>query len=33
MMMEYSWVPWFRELATKIAENDDGYLVEKAKAV
>ena len=33
MMIDYSWVPWFRELATKIAQNDEGYLVEKAKEV
>ena len=33
MMIDYSWVPWLRELVGKIADNDEGYLVEKAKAV
>ena len=32
-MIDYSWVPWFRELARKIAEGDEADLVEKAKAV
>ena len=32
-MIDYSWVPWFRELVTKIAKNEEGYLIEKAKAV
>ena len=32
-MIDYSWVPWLRELVAKIAENGEGYLVEKAKAV
>ena len=32
-MIDYSWVPWLRELAAKIAENDEDYLVKKAKAV
>ena len=32
-MIDYYWVPWFRELATKIAQSDEGYLVEKAKEV
>ena len=29
----YSWVPWFRELAKKIAEGGEAYLIEKAKLV
>ena len=29
----YSWVPWFRELARKIAEGGEAYLIEKAKQV
>ena len=29
----YSWVPWFRELARKIAGEDKRYLFEKAKQV
>ena len=33
MMIDYSWVPWLRELVVKIAGNGEGYLVEKAKAV
>ena len=33
MMIDYSWVPWLRELSTKIAEKGEEYLVEKAKAV
>ena len=32
-MIDYSWVPWMRELVIKIAESGEGYLVEKAKAV
>ena len=32
-MIDYSWVPWMRELVTKIAKNGESYLVEKAKAV
>ena len=27
----YGWVPWFRELAKKIAEEGEAYLIEKAK--
>ena len=27
----YGWVPWFRELAKKIAEGGETYLIEKAK--
>ncbi len=30
---DYSWVPWFRELALKINENDQQYLVDHIKAV
>ena len=29
----YSWVPWFRELARKIAEGGEAYLIEKARQV
>ena len=29
----YDWVPWFRELARKIAEGGEAYLIEKAKQV
>ena len=29
----YDWVPWFRELARKIAEGGETYLIEKAKQV
>lgn len=29
----YGWVPWFRELAKKIAEGGEAYLIEKAKLV
>ena len=29
----YSWVPWFQELAEKIASNDNSYLIEKSKKV
>ena len=29
----YDWVPWFRELAKKIAEGGETYLIEKAKQV
>ena len=29
----YDWVPWFRELAGKIAEGGEAYLIEKAKQV
>ena len=32
-MIDDSWVPWMRELVTKIAKNGESYLVEKAKAV
>ena len=32
-MIDYSWVPWMRELVTKIAEGGESYLVKKAKAV
>ena len=33
MMIDYFWVPWLRELSTKIAEKGEEYLVKKAKAV
>ena len=29
----YSWVPWFRELAKKIEDRGEAYLIEKAKEV
>ncbi len=29
----YDWVPWFKELAEKIAEGGEKYLIEKAKQV
>ena len=29
----YSWVPWFRELARKIGERDETYLIKKANQV
>ncbi|MCY4361023.1 MAG: AAA family ATPase [Gammaproteobacteria bacterium] len=29
----YDWVPWFRELAKKIEERGEAYLIEKAKEV
>ena len=29
----YSWVPWFRELARKIEEGGETYLIQKAKQV
>ena len=29
----YGWVPWFRELAKKIAEGGETYLIEKARQV
>lgn len=29
----YDWVPWFRELAKKIEEGGEAYLIEKAKQV
>ena len=29
----YDWVPWFRELAKKIAQGEDQYLVDAAKRV
>ena len=32
-MIDYSWVPWFRELAHKIAEGGEAVLVENARAV
>ena len=32
-MIDYTWVAWFEELATKIASNDERYLADKAKAV
>ena len=32
-MIDNSWVPWMRELVTKIAKGGESYLVEKAKAV
>ncbi len=33
MMIDYSWVPWLRDLVAEIAENGEDYLVKKAKAV
>ena len=32
-MIDYTWVAWFQALATKIAENDESDLADKAKAV
>ena len=32
-MIDYTWVAWFEELTTKIAENDESDLADKAKAV
>ena len=32
-MIDYSWVPWFKELVGLIAEHDERWLVEQAKAV
>ena len=32
-MIDYSWVPWFRELVRKIAERSEADLAERAKAV
>ena len=29
----YDWVPWFKELAEKIAEEDEQYLIERVKRV
>ncbi len=29
----YSWVPWFKELSTKIADNENSYLIENTKRV
>ena len=29
----HDWVPWFRELAGKIAEGGEAYLIEKARQV
>ena len=29
----YDWVPWFRELSNTIAENEEAFLVERAKRV
>ena len=29
----FAWAPWFRELAVKIAERDETWLVEKARQV
>jgi len=29
----YDWVPWFRELAEKIADNENQYLVGKCREV
>ncbi len=33
MKEHYDWVPWFEELANKIAEGGEQYLIEKAKQV
>ncbi len=33
MMNIYSWVPWFQELATTIAKNDNSYLIQNARKV
>ena len=27
----YDWVPWFKELSTRVAENGEAFLVERAK--
>ena len=32
-MIDYTWVAWFEELTTRIAENDESDLADKAKAV
>ena len=32
-MIDYSWVPWLRELSTKIAEKGEKDLVKKARAI
>ena len=32
-MIDYSWVPWFKELVRLIAEHDERWLVKRAKAV
>lgn len=32
-MIDYSWVPWFRELAAKIADGGPDFLVQAAKSV
>lgn len=29
----YDWVPWFKELANKIAEGGEKYLIDKANRV
>ena len=29
----YGWVPWFKELAEKIAQGGEGYLIDRAKRV
>ena len=33
MKEDYMWVPWFSELARKISENEEAYLIEKSKVV
>ena len=33
MKQDYIWVPWFSELARKISENGEQYLIEKSKEV
>ena len=33
MKRDYIWVPWFSELALKISENGESYLIEKSKKV
>ena len=33
MKEEYIWVPWFSELARKISENGEAYLIEKSTEV
>ena len=32
-MIDYTWVAWFEELAAKIAEGGEGYLIERARNV
>ena len=32
-MIDYSWVPWFKELSAKIAQGGERYLIERANEV